>query len=64
MLPIADQWYRRLLAVAVALGVAGGLFALVYSGLTTTGITFFFGEPTSELFSGQWWWIRWWRSVP
>ncbi len=57
MLPIADQWYRRLLAVAVALGVAGGLFALVYSGLTTTGIAFFFGEPTSELFSGQWWWI-------
>ena len=35
--------------------VAGGLFALVYSGLTTTGIDFFFGEPTSELFAGRWW---------
>ena len=57
MLPIADQWYRRLLALALALGVAGGLFALAYSGLTTAGITFFFGEPTSELFGGQWWWI-------
>ena len=57
MLPLADQWYRRLLALALALGVAGGLFALAYSGLTTTGIGFFFGEPTSELFSGQWWWI-------
>ncbi len=57
MLPIAEQWYRRLLAMALVLGVAGGLFALFYSGLTTTGISFFFGEPTSDPFSGQWWWI-------
>ncbi len=57
MLPIADQWYRRLLAAALVLGVAGGLFALAYSGLTTAGIDLFFGEPTSELFAGRWWWI-------
>jgi H+/Cl- antiporter ClcA len=57
VLPIADQWYRRLLAMALAFGVAGGLFALGYSGLTTAGIDLFFSEPTSELFAGQWWWI-------
>ena len=57
MLPISDQWYRRLLALALVFGLAGGLFALAYSGLTTAGIDFFFGQPTSELFAGQWWWI-------
>ena len=57
MLPVADQWYRRLLASALVLGAAGGLFALGYSGVTTAGIDFFFGEPTSELLAGRWWWI-------
>jgi len=57
VLPVADQWYRRLLASALVLGAAGGLFALGYSGVTTAGIDFFFGEPTSELLAGRWWWI-------
>jgi H+/Cl- antiporter ClcA len=57
MLPLDERWYRRLLVVALGLGVAGGIFALVYSLATGWGIRFFFGEPTSEPFSGQWWWV-------
>jgi H+/Cl- antiporter ClcA len=51
--------------------------ALVYSGVTGVGLDLFFGEPSSEPWSGEWWWIplisagaalvvvlrRWW-SVP
>ena len=57
MLPMADVWYRRLLVAALGLGLAGGIFALVYSGVTGWGIRTFFGDPTSEPFSGEWWWI-------
>jgi len=57
MLPLDERWYQRLLTVALGLGVFGGVIALIYSVTTGWGISFFFGEPTSELFSGQWWWI-------
>ena len=57
MLPLTEPWYRRLLVVALILGVGGGLIALAYSGVTTFGIDLFFGEPTTELWSGNWWWI-------
>lgn len=57
MLPLDEHWYRRLLLVALALGAAGGVFALIYSGVTGWSIDLFFGEPTSEPFSGQWWWV-------
>jgi len=57
MLPLDERWYRRLLGVALGLGAFGGVVALVYSVTTGWGISFFFGEPTSEPFSGQWWWI-------
>ena len=57
MLPLTEPWYRRLLVVALILGVGGGLIALAYSGVTTFGIDLFFGEPTTELWSWNWWWI-------
>jgi hypothetical protein len=57
MLPLDERWYRRLLVAALGLGAAGGLFALVYSITTGAGLRILFGEPTSEPFSGQWWWI-------
>ena len=57
MLPLPDAWYRRLLVAALGFGAAGGLFALLYSGVTGWGIDLVFGAPTSEAFSGQWWWI-------
>lgn len=57
MLPIAERWYRELIGAAVLIGGFGGLLALAYSGVTTTIIEWVFGAPTSEPFSGAWWWI-------
>lgn len=57
MLPLDERWYRRLLALALAFGVVGGLGALAYSLVTGASIRLLFGEPTSDPFSGQWWWI-------
>lgn len=57
MLPLDERTYRRLLLVALGFGLTGGVFALAYSFTTGRGTSFFFGQPTSELFSGQWWWI-------
>jgi H+/Cl- antiporter ClcA len=57
VLPLTEHWYRRLLVVALILGVGGGVIALAYSGVTTFGIDLFFGEPSTELWSGNWWWI-------
>ena len=57
MLPLDDRAYRRLLGLAVGLGLAGGVFALAYSLVTGWGIGLFYSEPTPDLFSGQWWWI-------
>lgn len=77
MLPVAESWYRRLLGFALVLGFGGGIAALLYSAVTGYGTNLFFGEPTPDPWSGQWWWIplvsggavlvvvlrRWW-SVP
>jgi H+/Cl- antiporter ClcA len=57
MLPLSEAWYRKLLVAALVLGVGGGVVALVYSGITNFGIDLFYGEPTSDVWSGQWWWI-------
>lgn len=57
MLPLSEVWYRKLLVAALVLGVGGGVIALVYSGVTNFGIGRFYGEPTAEVWSGQWWWI-------
>jgi H+/Cl- antiporter ClcA len=57
MLPLSEAWYRKLMVAAVVLGVGGGVIALVYSGFTNFGIGRLYGDPTSEAWSGQWWWI-------
>ena len=57
MLPVSEAWYRRLLGLALVLGIGGGAAALLYSGVTGYGTNLFFGEPTQEPWSGQWWWI-------
>ena len=56
-LPVSETLYRRLLPVALVLGFAGGFIGLVYSAFTGFGNDLFFGDPTSEPWSGQWWWI-------
>jgi H+/Cl- antiporter ClcA len=57
MLPLSEAWYRKLLVAALVLGLGGGVVALVYSGITNFGIDLFYGEPTTDVWSGQWWWI-------
>jgi len=57
MLPFGSDWYRRLLGVAVILGVAGGLFGLIYIGGTGAAIDVFFGDAGTAWWSGEWWWI-------
>jgi len=57
MLPLDERWYRRLLALALLLGVVGGLSALIYDLATRAGISLLFGEATSEPWSGRWYWI-------
>jgi H+/Cl- antiporter ClcA len=54
---LSETWYRKLLATAIILGAGGGVIALLYSGVTNFGIDLFYGEPTTEAWSGQWWWI-------
>ena len=56
-LPMSEPLYRRLLLVAVVVGVGGGVVGLVYSAFTGFGQDLFFGDPTSEPWSGEWWWI-------
>jgi len=57
VLPLTEAWYRKQLLVAVFLGVFGGVFALAFSVGTTWAIDGLFGDPTSDLWSGDWWWI-------
>lgn len=57
ILPLAEAWYRRLLVVALVLGAGGALAAVLYMWFTGLGINTLFGDPTSGLFSGRWWWV-------
>ena len=57
MLPFDVPWYRRLLGVAVLLGVAGGVLGLIYLGATGWAIARIFAESDGAAWSGEWWWI-------
>jgi len=57
VLPLAEGWYRSQLLAAVVLGVFGGVFALAFTLITTWSTDRLFGDATSGLWSGEWWWI-------
>ena len=57
MLPLENRWYRRLLVVALLLGVGGGLSSLVFTSATNKGINFFFAGTGTGWWDGNWWWI-------
>lgn len=57
MLPLDQTWYRRLLALAVPIGLAAGVLALLYSVVTGAGSDLFFEDAGSEWWSGEWWWV-------
>ena len=57
MLPFDLPWYRRLIGVAFILGLAGGIYGLIYLGVTGEFIDLFFGDAGSTWWSGEWWWV-------
>jgi H+/Cl- antiporter ClcA len=57
MLPFDQPWYRRLLGYAFVLGLTAGGLGLLYLAITGESISFVFGDPVSEPWSGKWWWI-------
>lgn len=57
MLPLEETWFRRLLLLAVGLGVATGALGLVYLGATGALGNWLFDRGDGTLWSGQWWWI-------
>ncbi|WP_153015867.1 chloride channel protein [Methanofollis ethanolicus] len=57
MLPLEHSWYRKLLVFALALGAAGGLWALLFMGVVDTGTGFFFGDAGTGWWTGAWWWV-------
>lgn len=57
MLPLGQSWYRKLLGYALILGLAAGASAVIYMGVTGAGSDVFFGDASSDWWSGKWWWI-------
>ncbi len=56
-LPLHQPWYRELLVVAAAVGAIVGVLGLVYLGITGVASDLIFGEPQTQAWSGQWWWV-------
>jgi H+/Cl- antiporter ClcA len=54
---LSDGWYRKLLSVALVLGLGAGAAALLFTAATGLGIDLIFGDPRSDPWSGEWWWI-------
>jgi hypothetical protein len=57
MLPLEKPWYQKLLVLALVLGVAGGVWALIFMGIVNTGTGLFLGDSGTDWWTGKWWWI-------
>lgn len=57
MVPLEKPWYRRLLILSAVIGVAGGLLAVIFMGITGTATGFLFGNIGTGWWDGRWWWI-------
>ncbi len=57
MLPVAEKWYRQLLVYAAAIGITGGIGALLYTFVTNAPMQWLFGDIVDGYWTGQWWWI-------
>lgn len=57
MIPFEKLWYRKLLMLAPVIGVAGGLLALVFMGITGTANDLLFSDTGTGWWTGRWWWI-------
>ena len=57
MLPTEKSWYRNLLMLALLLGAAGGIGALIFMGVINGAGDFFYGNTGIDWWAGHWWWI-------
>ena len=57
MVPLEKPWYRKLLMLAPVIGVAGGVLAVIFMGITGTATGFLFGNTGTSWWDGRWWWI-------
>lgn len=57
MVPFEKPWYRKLLMLAPVIGVAGGLLAVIFMGITGSTTDLLFGNTGTGWWAGRWWWI-------
>jgi H+/Cl- antiporter ClcA len=57
MVPFEKPWYQKLLMLAPVIGVAGGVLAVIFMGITGTATAFLFGNTDTGWWAGRWWWI-------
>jgi H+/Cl- antiporter ClcA len=57
LLPLDRRWYRELLLVAAIVGAVVAVLGLAYLGLTGAISEWVFGDPRTQLWSGEWWWV-------
>ncbi len=57
LLPLDRRWYRELLVVAAIVGAVVGVLGLAYLGVTGAIAEVIFGEPRTQVWSGEWWWV-------
>ncbi len=57
MLPLEKPWYKKLLVLALLIGVVGGVSALLFMGIIGAGSDFFYSGTGTDWWTGNWWWI-------
>ena len=57
MVPLEKPWYQKLLMLAAVIGIAGGVLAVIFMGITGTATSFLFGNTGTGWWDGRWWWI-------
>ncbi|MGB9375261.1 MAG: chloride channel protein [Jiangellales bacterium] len=56
-LPLERRWYRELLVVAGLVGGVVGVLGMLYLGVTGLVSDIVFGEPRTQAWSGESWWV-------
>jgi H+/Cl- antiporter ClcA len=57
MVPLEKRWYQKLLLLAPVIGVAGGVLAVAFMGITGTANDLLYGNTGTGWWAGRWWWI-------
>jgi H+/Cl- antiporter ClcA len=57
VVPFEKPWYQKLLMLAPVIGVASGVLAVIFMGITGTTTDLLFGNTGTGWWAGRWWWI-------